>query len=127
MRVQPANPTFTDLNILFGVNVYPELLYDEDVIRQSIYMILTTPVGTRLFRPDYGSQLFNLLYEPRDDISEVEVEILLTQSIEKWEPRVIIDPEKTKVININNGFSIDLHYTIRATNRQSNLSVNALR
>ena len=40
------------------------LLGGLDHLRQSIIDILTTPIGTRVMRPDYGSRLFELIDRP---------------------------------------------------------------
>lgn len=126
MRIVTQNPTFVDLNMLFGVNVYPEIILDEDVIRASIYHILITPVGSRLFRPDYGSRLQQLLFEPLDSVDEEDIEVFLLQAIEKWEPRILINRANIKATRIDGGFDIGLDYVIKQTDKTSNFSITAL-
>ena len=56
-------------------------------LRQSIIDILTTPIGSRIMRRDYGSRLFELIDAPVNretlqDIYDATAEALIT-----WEPR----------------------------------------
>lgn len=41
-------------------------------LRQRIDDVLTTPIGTLLLRPDYGSALFEMVDDPVDDRFRVE-------------------------------------------------------
>lgn len=57
-------------------------------LRQSITDILTTPVGSRVMRPEYGSHLPRMVDLPVNKgwISAVQAEI--ARSIGRWEPRL---------------------------------------
>ena len=59
-----------------------------DHLRQSIADILTTPVGSRVMRPEYGSHLPRMVDMPVNKgwISAVQAEIART--IGRWEPRL---------------------------------------
>lgn len=114
-----ANPIYIDLNQLFGLNTFPQLLNDEDAIRGSIYNIITTPIGSRAFVPEYGSRLYQFVQEPCDDITSSLLETFLIQAIEKWEPRVQILRDKTKVTPLSNGFNINLVYAILPSRKVS--------
>ncbi len=56
-------------------------------LRQSIRDILTTPVGSRVMRRDYGSRLFELVDTPLDGGALVEVYAAVAEALERWEPR----------------------------------------
>ena len=57
-----------------------------DHLRQSITNILTTPIGSRVMRRDYGSNLFNRIDNPvnGDLIAEVYADVY--DALDKWEP-----------------------------------------
>ncbi|PTQ70849.1 hypothetical protein C8R26_13136 [Nitrosomonas oligotropha] len=57
-------------------------------LKQSITDILTTPVGSRVMRPEYGSHLPRMVDLPVNKgwISAVQAEI--ARSIGRWEPRL---------------------------------------
>lgn len=57
-------------------------------LKQSITDILTTPVGSRVMRPEYGSHLPRMVDLPVNKgwISAVQAEI--ARAIGRWEPRL---------------------------------------
>lgn len=56
-------------------------------LRQSIQNILTTPIGSRVMRRDYGSKLFELIDQPLNQPTLMEVYAATAQALRKWEPR----------------------------------------
>lgn len=56
-------------------------------LQQSIRDILTTPIGSRVMRREYGSRLFELVDAPinRDTITEIYA--ATAEAIARWEPR----------------------------------------
>ena len=57
-----------------------------DHLRQSVMDILTTPLGSRLMRPDYGSTLFTFLDSPLTHT--VGLYAAIAQALQQWEPRL---------------------------------------
>jgi uncharacterized protein len=62
-----------------------------DHLRQSISDILTTPIGSRVMRRDYGSSLFLLVDHPMTPDLKVEVYAAVIDALSKWEPRLQVD------------------------------------
>lgn len=56
-------------------------------IRQSVVDILTTPVGSRVMRRDYGSHLFDLVDAPGNAVGALRLVAAAADAIERWEPR----------------------------------------
>lgn len=56
-------------------------------VRQSIADILTTPIGTRVMRREYGSELAGLLDRPLTQGTLVDVYAAVASALAKWEPR----------------------------------------
>ena len=56
-------------------------------LRQSIEDILTTPLGTRVCRRDYGSRLPDLTDLPMTPALKVEVASASADALDRWEPR----------------------------------------
>lgn len=54
---------------------------------QSIRDILTTPVGSRVMRRDYGSRLSELIDSPTAQGLEVDIFAACAEALAKWEPR----------------------------------------
>ncbi len=59
-----------------------------DHIRQSIRDILTTPIGTRVMRRDYGSEIPELLDQPDNGATRVRLYAATVAALLKWEPRI---------------------------------------
>jgi phage baseplate assembly protein W len=56
-------------------------------LKQSIVDILTTPVGSRIMRRDYGSRLFELVDMPINDLLKVKIYSESAEALGRWEPR----------------------------------------
>ncbi|MEM7046995.1 MAG: GPW/gp25 family protein [Pseudomonadota bacterium] len=59
-----------------------------DHLIQSIHDILTTPIGTRVMRRDYGSRLFDLIDQPINGGLIVDIYAAVAQALDRWEPRL---------------------------------------
>ncbi|EAH9333989.1 baseplate assembly protein [Campylobacter jejuni] len=57
-------------------------------IEESIKDILTTPLGSRVMRPEYGSLLYTLIDRKIDDDFRVKLTRYTAEAISKWEKRV---------------------------------------
>ena len=62
-----------------------------DQIRQSIADILTTPIGSRVMRREYGSLLPELIDRPIDDVLVLQCYSAIYSALYLWEDRIIID------------------------------------
>ncbi len=76
-------------------------LAGEAHLRQSITDILTTPVGTRVMRRDYGSRLFELVDAPINRSTLVEIYAATAEALLKWEPR--LELSRVRVTRANPG------------------------
>lgn len=56
-------------------------------LRQSIRDILTTPIGSRVMRRDYGSRLPGLVDAPMNQSTLLEIYAATAEAIARWEPR----------------------------------------
>lgn len=65
-----------------------------DHLRQSITDILTTPIGTRVMRRDYGSRLYELVDAPINRALLVEIYTAVAEALGNWESRL----ELTRVV-----------------------------
>ncbi|WP_417262626.1 GPW/gp25 family protein [Celeribacter sp.] len=66
---------------------YGNLMTAEAHLVQSIQDILTTPVGSRVMRPTYGSALPELIDAPMNGETLVDVFAATAEAIDAWEPR----------------------------------------
>ena len=61
-----------------------------DHLRQSIRDILTTPIGTRVMRRDYGSRLPYLVDAPMTRSTLLDLYAATAEALETWEPRISV-------------------------------------
>lgn len=59
-------------------------------IRQSIGDILTTPIGSRLKRREYGSLIPELIDQPSNAATRLRLMSASVMAIVRWEPRVTV-------------------------------------
>lgn len=59
-----------------------------DHLRQSVADILTTPIGSRVMRRDYGSDLPALIDQPDNAATQVRVYAAAATALMRWEPRL---------------------------------------
>ncbi|CAK7055962.1 MAG: hypothetical protein CITR_02414 [Citrobacter freundii] len=65
-------------------------LSDELHIKQSVKDILTTPVGMRVMRRDYGSVILNLIDQPNDGSTRLRIMSAVVMALARWESRLDI-------------------------------------
>lgn len=61
---------------------------DEAHLRQSLADILTTPIGSRVMRRDYGSLLPELIDQPFNALTRLRLYAAVAGAILRWEPRL---------------------------------------
>lgn len=89
-------------------------------IRQSIIDILTTPIGTRVMRRDYGSRLFQLLDAPIAQGTLVEIYAATAEALAKWEPRIQLNRVQGTLVSAG---SIELRLDVLIIETQTNLQL----
>lgn len=63
---------------------------DIEHIRQSIRDILTTRIGTRTMRREYGSIVPELIDQPGNPATQLRLMAATVMAVIRWEPRVLI-------------------------------------
>jgi len=56
-------------------------------LRQSVTDILSTPIGTRVTRRTYGSQLFQLIDKPLNRSTVMDLIAATADALQRWEKR----------------------------------------
>jgi hypothetical protein len=65
-----------------------KILSGVEHLRQSIADILTTPIGSRLRRRDYGSLLPFLVDQPQNPLTRIKIFGATAIALLRWEPRI---------------------------------------
>ncbi|MCB9076726.1 MAG: GPW/gp25 family protein [Anaerolineaceae bacterium] len=66
------------------------LTTEQNEIEQAIQIILMTPIGQRVMRPEFGSRLLELLFEPNNSHTAARARRYVEEALERWEPRINI-------------------------------------
>lgn len=107
--------SFTDISVGLLQNYFTKdvaSVKNDESIKQSIKNIVLTSPGEKLFKPNFGSAVGNLLFEQLDPflIDSIETDILNT--IRNYEKRVVV----TNILCVpdydTNSISVDLEYRI---------------
>lgn len=77
-------------------------------LRQSIQDILTTPLGSRVMRRDYGSRLYELVDAPTNSETLMQLYAATAEALAAWEPRFRLT--QVKIASATQG-AIELNLT----------------
>jgi len=90
-------------------------------IRESLGILFSTRPGERVMRPDYGSGLEDLLFEPVNVGLITYLKDLITKAILYYEPRVELENIEILTDEVNEGrVKIELTVMVRSTNSRFN-------
>lgn len=59
-------------------------------IEQAIMMVLLTPKGQRVMRPEFGCQIHDLIFAPNDANTWGMAEYYVEEALRFWEPRITV-------------------------------------
>lgn len=92
-----------------GTQISTATSSDHAHIHESIRQILGTRKGERFLRPEFGSNLHRLVFEPNDGVLYGLIRHEVMTALDQWEPRVIVtdvmvgpgDDEHLVLVNIS--------------------------
>ena len=111
----PTFQTFKDLSVTFKKHPVTDDLVsvkDKAAIVQAITGLLLTRKGERPFQPELGCDIQDLLFEPLDFASAGTIKQEIRETINRYEPRISIDEILCEPDFDNNGYNVELQYTI---------------
>jgi len=97
------------------------LVEDQEDIRQSLYILISTALGERVMRPDYGCNLKIFQFEPMNSGFIAYMRDMVYKTLLLHEPRIRVD-----AIQIGQDEQIDgkllivVDYYVRTTNARNN-------
>jgi phage baseplate assembly protein W len=96
-------------------------VHDEDVINQSIELILSTAYGERFFNPSFGSSLPYRLFDTIDENFGERILDDIVVAINRWEDRItIMEDQMRMVINPDqNSINIVIPYIVKRNGKTS--------
>jgi phage baseplate assembly protein W len=92
---------------------------DEEYLRQLVEIVLFTLPGERVYRPDFGTGLTALVFEPNNDELRAAVEYLVHSGLQRWLGD-LIQPEDVSVSHDGGSLAITIQYLVlRSRQRQA--------
>jgi uncharacterized protein len=107
-----------------GVDAWGRIAMVEggDEIDASIRMILSTAPGERVMRPDFGCEIWDLVFAPMEPNTFGMMEYAVRRSLMQWEPRAELKDVRVCPAADEDGMvDIRIDYAIKATNDMRNL------
>ncbi|SUI93659.1 GPW/gp25 family protein [Shewanella morhuae] len=83
-------------------------LSESQHISQSIQDILTTPLGSRVMRRDYGSAIFELIDQPQSAAIKLQIMAAAVIALTRWEPRIRITEIEVVAGDLNGKMQFNL-------------------
>lgn len=105
---------YQDLDLTFGVTATQDVAkrLDVNAVKQSIKNLLFTRKGEKLFRPEIGSDLHRILFEPMDFLTVDLLRDVITETIQKFEPRVRLEDVVVNPNYDSNSYDLTLYFYV---------------
>ena len=98
------------------------LVGEEEKIRQSIWIILSTAPGERVMRPDFGCGVHDLVFQANTAALRSQVQAKVNEALLRFEPRIdVTRVAVTSAPEQRNRLDIQIDYRVRANNAAHNL------
>ena len=98
------------------------LARQERDIEEAIRIILLTPKGQRVMRPEFGCQIHDLMFAPNDATTAGLAAYYVEEALGMWEPRIHVKEVNARPDPENQGrLLIDITYEVKATHDSRSL------
>jgi len=85
---------------------------DDDHLRDLIEQVLFTAPGERVMRPDFGSGLLALVFEPNSTVLAATTQMLVQGALQQYLGNLIA-VEAVEVEAVDSTFSVNVRYVVR--------------
>ena len=115
MPLERVSQGFKDISMTFQANPLNQdliVLKNENAIARSVRNIVFTVPGEKFFQENFGSRISESLFENIDEISALEIKDEITESINRFEPRVRLISVDAIPDYAGNAFNVLIVYEI---------------
>jgi phage baseplate assembly protein W len=113
--IERVSQGFKDISMTFQANPLNQdliVLKNENAIARSVRNIVFTVPGEKFFQENFGSRISESLFENIDEISALEIKDEITESINRFEPRVKLISVDAIPDYAGNAFNVLIVYEI---------------
>lgn len=119
-------PEFLGKGLRFPIELDPAGAFarteGEDKVRQSVLTILSTALGERQMRADFGSTIHDQVFASIRPATISSVGFNVQEALIAWEPRIEVQNVRVSEDKSEDGvLLISIDYKVRSTNNQFNL------
>ena len=115
MPLERISQGFKDISMSFQTNPLTSDLIamkNENAIARSVKNIVFTNPGGKFFNPRFGSRITESLFENADDLTAIEIQKQIEESINRYEPRVRLQSVEAFADIDGNAFEVVITYDI---------------
>jgi phage baseplate assembly protein W len=108
------NRIYQDLDLTFGVTATKDVAkrLDVNAVKQSLKNLLFIRKGEKPFRPEIGSDLQRILFEPMDFLTIDLLRDVITDTVKNFEPRVRLEKVEVVPNYDNNSYDLTLYFYV---------------
>lgn len=106
---------YKDLDLTFSqhpVSADVAKKLDVNAVKQSLTILLKTQHYERHFKPELGSPIYRLLFEPMDPITTNVLKQNISELIQNFEPRVRLNSLEVNANYDHNQYDINIYFQI---------------
>jgi phage baseplate assembly protein W len=126
IRLEKTVRKFSDLDFDFiphPVSGDINTLTDANSVKRSIRNLMLTGTYERPFRPNLGGNLKQLLFEPVSPLTQISIQVLISDIIRIYEPRVEILDLQVSVNPDETGYNVHLVFAVNETSDVSSVDI----
>lgn len=118
---------YSDLNMNFTKHPFTDdvtVRTDAEAVKNALYNLVLTKKHEKPFNPDYGSDLTSMLFENWDPLLAVYYETKITEMIQEYEPRIVLERVKIEDSSDSNAIECTIEYHVRGINTLQTLTID---
>lgn len=98
-----------------------ELVGGPEELERAMVVVLSTAPGERAFRPAFGCQIWDLLFEPVDPNTLGLAELYVEEALRMWESRIEVESVRATGASEAGSITVSIDFRVRSTNDRRNL------
>jgi phage baseplate assembly protein W len=101
--------------------------YDIDAIKNSLTAIMSTYPGQRLLLPEFGTNINQFLFSAVSSSNARVIGEMITESIERWEPRIEVREVQIVPVISDHRYDITLNFYVPSLRMDANFGGSILK
>jgi phage baseplate assembly protein W len=108
------NRIYQDLDLNFGVTATKDVSkrLDVNAVKQSLKNLLYIQKGEKPFKPEIGTDLYKILFEPMDFLTVDLMRDIIIDTVKKYEPRVRLEQVEVVPKYDINSYDVTLYFYV---------------